>query len=222
MGCLFDKNKRMKIRFFLVVASLLAVAWLIRPAFAADATVGAKLAEKYKCNGCHDKSRKRRFPPVPFLAGQHQRYLVNQLRAFRDGKAKSSGGFKVAERYSHLMDVPASKLSNKDINNLASFYSVKQCKTLGDKELAIEEPKAAKACAFCHGEKGRSPFVYYPKLAGQNMGYLIKQLKLMRASAKHPIEKNARFHRTMAAQVIGLSDAEIVALSYYYSKQTCN
>jgi cytochrome c553 len=212
----------MNVCFFLIIAFCLTVFWQIEPARAVDTKVGAKLAEKYKCNGCHDKSRNRRFPPVPFLAGQHQRYLVNQLRAFRDGKAKSSGGFKVAERYNHLMDVPASKLSNKDINNLATFYSAKRCETFGDKELTIEEPKAAKACAFCHGEKGRSPFVYYPKLAGQNMGYLIKQLKLMRASAKHPIEKNARFHRTMAAQVIGLSDAEIVALSYYYSKQTCN
>ena len=191
------------------------------PGYAGDAAIGAKLAEKYKCMSCHARASKRSFPPVPYLAGQHQRYLVNQLRIFRTEQPKSSGGYKIAERHNHLMDVPAANLSNDEINNLATYFANEVCTSVRKNAVKIEAPKTAKACEFCHGEKGHRPFISYPKLAGQNMGYLIKQLKFMRSSAKNPGKKNDRFHRTMAAQVFGLTDAEIVALSYYYSKQSC-
>lgn len=211
----------MNLKIILSVFFCLIAFFIFNPSFAGDANIGAKLAEKYKCLTCHDRAAKRSFPPVPFLRGQHQRYLVNQLRIFRSNSAKSSGGYKIAERYSHLMDVPAANLSNDDINNLASFFASAACRSAGKGEVKIEEPKLAKSCAFCHGEKGRSPFISYPKIAGQNMGYIVKQLKIMRAGAKNPGERNARFHRTMAPQVIALTDAEIVALGYYYSKQNC-
>ncbi len=205
---------------FLIV--LLILSGIIeRPSLAADAKIGAALAEKYKCLSCHDRAGKRTFPPIPFLRGQHQKYLVRQLQNFRADTALKSGEHKIAERYNHLMDVSAANLSNADINNLAAYFSSQICRSEGETGAKVVEPKLAKACVFCHGEKGRSPFVSYPKIAGQNMGYLIKQLKIMRQAAKFPGEKNARFHRAMAAQVIGLKDAEIVALSYYFSKQSC-
>ena len=176
---------------------------------AGDAGKGAALAERYKCTSCHDRAAERNFPPIPFLRGQHQRYLVKQLQAFRQDEAN------------HLMDLPASKLTNTAINNLASFFSAQVCRSSGRNTSKLAKPQLAEACAFCHGEQGRSPFVAYPKIAGQNMNYLINQLKIMRTAAKNPEQKNARFHRTMAAQVVALTNDEIVALAYYYSKQNC-
>ena len=211
----------MTIRLFLITVLSFGLFNIPAMAQSGDVSKGAALAEKFQCASCHDRATKRNFPPIPFLRGQHQRYLAKQLQAFRQDQASLSGGLKVSERYNHLMDVSASKLTNSDINNLASHFSSQVCRSSGRISSKITRPKLAEACAFCHGQKGRSPFVAYPKIAGQNMGYLIKQLKIMRAGAKNPSAKNARFHHTMAAQVVALTNAEIVALGYYYSKQNC-
>jgi cytochrome c553 len=81
-------------------------------------------------NACHDLADKRKFPPMPFLQGQHQRYLIKQLRSFRNNKAIYSSGYKIAERYNHLMDLPAANLTNNNINDLATFFPLKPVKPL--------------------------------------------------------------------------------------------
>lgn len=191
------------------------------PSIAGDAKIGASLAKRFKCTSCHGRAGQRSSTPIPFLQGQHKRYLITQLKMFRDGDAKKSGDLKITERHNKLMSKQAAKLTNKAIDHLATFFSEESCVSVNKSTAEIERPQKAKACAFCHGEQGRSFFVTYPKLAGQNMAYLIKQLKALRAGAKYSGEKNARFHRIMAAQVISLTNAEIVALSYYYAKQSC-
>jgi len=211
----------MNFRPLFVIGLIFGLLIIPDTAQAGDASKGAALAEKFKCASCHDRAATKNYPEIPFIRGQHQRYLSKQLQAFRQNLANRSGGIKVSERYNHLMDLRASKLTNSDINNLASYFSSQVCRSSGRNSSKITRPKLAEACAFCHGEKGRSPFIAYPKIAGQNMAYLIKQLKIMRAAAKNPGQKNARFHRTMAAQVVALTNAEIVALGYYYSKQNC-
>jgi cytochrome c553 len=67
------------------------------------------------------------------------------------------------------------------------------------------------ACAACHGADGNSSVPSFPKLAGQNRDYLYHSLKDYKAGKrKNPI---------MAGQVQNLSDADMLDLAMYFSKQ---
>lgn len=66
-------------------------------------------------------------------------------------------------------------------------------------------------CAGCHGADGNSTVPSFPKLAGQNRDYLYHSLKDYKAGKrKNPI---------MAGQVQNLSDADMLDLAMYFSKQ---
>ena len=68
------------------------------------------------------------------------------------------------------------------------------------------------ACAACHGFDGNSTVPSFPKLAGQNRDYLYHALKDYKSGKrKNPI---------MAGQVQNLSDADMLDLTMYFSKQT--
>ena len=67
------------------------------------------------------------------------------------------------------------------------------------------------ACAACHGEQGDSSVSSFPKLGGQQRDYIYHALKDYKAGKrKNPI---------MAEQVKSLSDADMLDLAMYYSKQ---
>lgn len=66
-------------------------------------------------------------------------------------------------------------------------------------------------CAACHGAQGDSTVPSFPKLAGQQRDYIYHALKDYKAGKrKNPI---------MAEQVKNLSDADMLDLAKYYSKQ---
>ncbi|WP_153447998.1 c-type cytochrome [Vibrio algicola] len=71
-------------------------------------------------------------------------------------------------------------------------------------------------CAACHGADGNSVITQYPKLAGQHVKYLEKQmhdLKLGMTSGG----KQGRYDPVMSAMAMPLSDQDIADLSAYYA-----
>jgi cytochrome c553 len=80
------------------------------PCQAADAKAGRALA--VKCQACHGIDGIAKIPVAPHLAGESEIYLQTQLKAFRSGK-----------RENDMMTVVAKDLSDKDIINLAAWYS---------------------------------------------------------------------------------------------------
>jgi cytochrome c553 len=77
---------------------------------AGDTKAGAALAEK--CQTCHGLDGLSKIPEAPNLAGQVETYLVEQLTAFKSG-----------ERRNEMMAIVAPDLSDKDIEDLAAYYS---------------------------------------------------------------------------------------------------
>lgn len=66
-------------------------------------------------------------------------------------------------------------------------------------------------CAACHGAEGVSTVPSFPKLAGQNRDYLYHALKDYKSGKrKNPL---------MAGQVANLTDADMLDLAMYFSKQ---
>lgn len=78
------------------------------------------------------------------------------------------------------------------------------------------DPAAGKAltvtCAACHGEDGNSAVPTFPKLAGQNENYLIKQI--------NDIKHKRRPVPTMIGQVDNMTDEQIADVAAYYASQT--
>lgn len=77
------------------------------------------------------------------------------------------------------------------------------------------DPEAGKAksapCSICHGADGKAQIPMYPKLAGQNLAYLVSALK----SYKNGDRKGA-MAGLMTPNVLNLSDADIEDLAAYY------
>jgi cytochrome c553 len=67
-------------------------------------------------------------------------------------------------------------------------------------------------CSACHGADGNSAAPTFPKLAGQNEKYLLKQLQ--------DIKSGARPVPTMAGQLDNMSDTNMADIAAWYASQT--
>ena len=70
----------------------------------------------------------------------------------------------------------------------------------------------AAACAGCHGADGNSAVGSFPKLAGQNVKYLLKQM--------NDIKSGARPVAVMAGQLDSKSDQDLQDIAAYFSSQS--
>ena len=72
-----------------------------------------------------------------------------------------------------------------------------------------------KACLSCHGPDGRSPIMpIYPKVAGQNAGYLYNQLQDIKSGAR-----NNGQSVVMMGIMAGVSEPEMKAIADWLSTQ---
>lgn len=89
----------------IIIAAIIAL-----PVSAADLENGRSLSRK--CSGCHGKLGIARDPEVPHLASQSARYIKKSITDFQKG-----------ERQDRRMSLIVTNLSEKDINDLAAWYS---------------------------------------------------------------------------------------------------
>lgn len=94
----------------LIILCILPIISLSSNLYAADASAGK--AKSASCAACHGGEGISANPEWPNLAGQKEKYLVGQLKAFRDGTRKNS-----------LMSSMAKGLSDEDVADLAAFYA---------------------------------------------------------------------------------------------------
>ena len=86
----------------------------------------------------------------------------------------------------------------------------------------------AKACMGCHGVDGNSAIPGFPKIAGQNATYIIKQLRDFKSKARMDGWKGDKTKKdsqygvvpgTMNGQVASLSEEDILNLAAYFSSK---
>ncbi len=68
------------------------------------------------------------------------------------------------------------------------------------------------SCVSCHGDKGNSMVSMFPKLAAQNEGYLVKQLKAFK--------EGTRSDATMGALAASLTDQDMQDIAAFYAAQS--
>lgn len=139
------------------------------------------------CVACHSTDGNSIMPNWPKLAGQHQSYLVKQLKEFKMGES--------GPRYDPQMVGMVAALSEQDMADIAAFYNEQQ-QTKGKAKaeyVALGEKlyrggdlsKGIPACSACHGPRGLgNALAKYPRLSGQHAEYTETQLKNFQSGAR--------------------------------------
>lgn len=170
------------------------------------------------CSACHGFDGVSKEVGIPNLWGQPETYLQSQIEAFRD-----------ASRINPRMDAVSHELPDADILYAAQHYS----KQLPEKKLKLQwrgekwpgdmtpgeriaytSNLSAKlpACVVCHGPSGVGVEPYFPRLAGQDKDYLVKQLKTWKTA-----DRPAGVMGVMVSIAISLTDDEIDAVAGYFA-----
>ena len=94
----------------------LGVAWtaLVPAALAAPDPIALGREKFVQCASCHGSDgRSTVVPQYPKIGGQSAPYVINALKAYRDGRRQGT--------YAAIMAVAAKTLSDADIDNLAAY-----------------------------------------------------------------------------------------------------
>ena len=165
----------------------------------ADATAGKAAV----CMGCHGGDGVSTNPVWPNLAGQHDAYLLNALRAYKSGARDNA-----------MMVAVVKGLSDADMHDLSVRFAGMKGKAVvagasgADPAVAAGKAKA-EACAGCHGANGVSTSPEWPNLAGQSKDYIVNALKAYRSGTRN--------NDVMAGMAKGLTDSDMDALAAYFS-----
>lgn len=159
--------------------------------FMLSQTANAASSEKSlvrPCAACHGYDGRSMNPAWPHLAGQQADYLSKQIMDLKLGKTR------------HVdpgMAPFIANLTDEDIETLAAYYASKP-KPYGSHKLRAKRPlgealyhegspkRHILACVSCHGYKASgNGLPGFPSLKGQQVDYIIKQLKAFKSGERH-------------------------------------
>jgi len=118
------------------------------------------------CNGCHGPDGVSYGPAAPTIAGMNKFYLVESMKAYRDGK----------NRPSTIMARISKGYTDAEIDKIAGFFAAKPFGRVAMQSTDAAAADKGKAlvkdlCESCHEKDGYSA-EDYPVLAGQMLPYL--------------------------------------------------
>jgi cytochrome c553 len=163
------------------------------------------------CAVCHGADGNSTNALWPKLAGQHENYIVQQLKNFQSG-----------DRQDPSMSPQAANLSEQDMLDLAAYFAsqtinggsaFKDSLMLGQKIYrGGNKETGVAACIACHGPNGKgNPAAKYPTISGQHAAYTLKQLQDYKSGKRKATDK-AEIMRDIA---IRMSEAEMQAVTNY-------
>ena len=145
------------------------------------------------CGGCHGSHGVSIDTATPILAGQDARYLVSAIKAYRTTRQRET------------MRAYVRGLSDRDIDNIAAFYSVQRSRPAEKGQTLVQD--LTDKCNRCHGAE--APEI--PKIGGQDRDYLVMALRAYR--------DDRRESTTMHKMSLPYGDAVIDAIASYYAAQ---
>lgn len=183
------------------VSCLFAGAWLVAAqAIAADVEAGRAKAEV--CVACHGPNGNAVLPGVPSLAAQPAMHTFLQLVQFREKRRRDP-----------QMSPFAEKLTDRDMQDIGAYFAAQKA---APSSFAVDANKAATGrkllelhhCGSCHMPdlSGQNQI---PRLAGQNVEYLVKQMRGLKDGSRRDIDG------TMASAAQALSEQDIDNLAHY-------
>ena len=153
------------------------------------------------CGGCHGAQGVSTDTATPILAAQDPRYLVDAIKAYRTSRQREK------------MRLYVTGLSEKDIQNIAAFYSVQKSRAAEKGQTLVQE--LTDKCERCHGaDAADNPAMAVPKVKGQDRDYLIMALRAYRDDKR----ESSMMHKMS----LPYSDSIIETLSSIYAGQPAN
>ena len=150
------------------------------------------------CGGCHGQHGVSLDSSTPSLAAQDPRYLVEAIKAYRTTRLRES------------MREYVRALTDRDIENIAAFYSVQKSRPSEHGQTLVKD--LVDKCERCHGDAAAAnPAVVVPKIGGQDRDYLIMALRAYR--------DDRRESTTMHRMSLPYSDSIIESLAAAYAAQ---
>ncbi len=154
---------------FTIICFVVNGLFFLQPTFA-EGNIEDGKAKSMLCSACHGQDGNSINPEWPSLAGQHEKYFVKTLKAYKNESRKN------AVMYPLVMT-----LSEQDMMDLAAYYQAQTPKKLSyDYDLAKKgealyrggNSSGVAACIACHGPRGKgNPGAGYPSIAGQHAAY---------------------------------------------------
>jgi cytochrome c553 len=123
------------------------------------------------CAGCHGLRGVSSDSGTPSLASQDPVYLVNAIKAYR------------AKRRNEPMQRAVAALSDKDIDNIAAYYTVQKSRRAENGPALVSE--ITEKCDRCHGSATPGATVAFPRIHAQDKDYLIMALRAYRDGRRH-------------------------------------
>jgi cytochrome c553 len=165
--------------------------------------VEAGKAAAAACAGCHGNAGVSQIPGIPSLIGLDPKYLVEAMKAYKDGQRKND-----------TMKAMLASVNDTAMSNVALFYALQKparAKTPAAGDAAAGKAAAA-SCNGCHGEGGVSGSPGTPSLAGQDAQYVVAALT--------EYKNGSRAHDTMKGLAASLDDKGMKNLAAYFAAQT--
>jgi len=185
----------------------------------ANAAVPGPVLARQVCSMCHGTAGSAVSPNFPNLAGQTAPYLSSQLRSFRARQRRDPAGYEYMWGLSRA-------LTDDQIDALAAYFSAAALQPqpvegraeqigAGARIFAAGVPaRDVPACASCHGDKALGNAIF-PRLAGQHMDYLIKQLEVFQRTDERSDPQTMPTGLLMKNVAHSLDAAQIVAVAAY-------
>ena len=161
------------------------------------------------CASCHGQNGIATQAIWPNLNGQSQRYLMQQLQAFKH-----------EARMSVLMTPYAKMLDTADIIELSAYYAklsstAKHHQSINTQGQRIYQQGLVQqrlpACSACHGPSALgNDSARFPKLAGQHQAYLVQQLQAFKDGSR-----TSDMGQVMHDIADRLSEQDMIAVSSY-------
>lgn len=170
-----------------------------------------------QCSACHGTYAEGRVDPglvqngfggFPLLNGQHAAYTIKQLVAFKNGTRGND--------FNSMMRNLAKNMSDQEMKLVADYLAGMDLPPPEEK-VAVDTtpaPPQYASCMGCHGPVGNSYSPMFPKLAGQQEAYLVKQL--------NNIKSGSRKVPMMEKLLVPLEQQDFETLAAWLAKQQPN
>ena len=149
------------------------------------------------CGGCHGSHGISTDTATPSLAGQDAQYLRDAIKAYWSTRKRES------------MRTYVTGLSDRDIENIAAFYSTQTARAAEKGQTLVKD--LTDKCARCHSADVDNPAMPIPKINGQDRDYLVMALRAYR--------DDRRESTTMHKMSLPYGDSIIESLASFYAGQ---
>ena len=164
------------------------------------------------CAKCHGMDGNSASPKIPKLAGQHQRYLLGQLKAYSDQSRKGT------DAHTYMWST-SQQIDDQMLVKLADHFSAQKptrntpadAQSEAKGKVIFENGIASKKvppCMLCHARNATGMGIV-PRLAGQHREYLVGQIKVFHSDDR-PV-----YARIMQSAVAKLTDEEAALVATY-------